>query len=227
MLRTLYELAHVESPFVWRAKYALAHKGLPYETERVAFTDIPKVLEGRSKTVPVLSDENGNEISDSWAIAEYLDQTYSHLPPLLGTAANRAKEIDGIMSSNAFPGFFPLYVRDIWASLPEDQAVYFKESREARFGATLEDIGANRDERLPAAQSGVEPLRDALGEAPWLHGDMPGYGDHIALAFFVWIKSVATTPPLAFGDPLLDWINRGFAHYDGIATDVAGGPLAG
>ena len=35
------------SPFVWRIRYALAHKGLDYETEPVAFTGIRKIHGGK------------------------------------------------------------------------------------------------------------------------------------------------------------------------------------
>ncbi|MEM9668232.1 MAG: glutathione S-transferase N-terminal domain-containing protein [Pseudomonadota bacterium] len=227
MPRILFELSHLESPFVWRSKFALASKGLEYQPQKLNFTNISKVFDGRSQTVPVLKEEDGTEVPDTWAISEYLDQAYPDTPPLLdGANEARAREIDEIVSSAVFPAFFPIYVHDIWACLPEDQGNYFRESREARFGMTLEEMSANREARLPDARDAIQPLRDAFGGRPWLHGDTPAYGDYIALAFFVWIKSVAKVPPLAAGDPLLDWIDRGFSIYDGVATAVEGGPLA-
>ena len=49
----LYELALADgrsaSPFVWRIRYALAHKGIPYETVYLGFTEIPTVLENRDR----------------------------------------------------------------------------------------------------------------------------------------------------------------------------------
>lgn len=227
MSRKLIELASVESPFVWRTKYALAHKGLVYETKPVAFVDIPKTCDGRHSTVPVLIEEDGTEICDSWGIAAYLDDTYPDTPPLFsGTAHERAKEIDSLLGQHAFPAFFPLYIGDVVAKLDSENAAYFRESREKRFGATIEQLSSNRDAVLPDARAAIEPLRAEVAKADWLHGEAPGYGDYIFLAFFAWIKDASTTPPLATGDPLLDYIERGFALHGGIGGHLVGGPLA-
>jgi len=227
MPRTLYELENVESPFVWRAKYALAHKGLAYETQPTAFTEIPNTCDGRHPTVPFLVDENGSETCDSISIAAYLDDTYPDAPSLLGNGGlERAGEIEKILGETGFPNFFPLYIKDIWTGLPEKDAAYFRSTREARFGASLEDLSANRDARLPDARAALEPLRAELAKAPWFSGDTPGYADYIILAFFAWMKGGASTPPLAAGDPLLEYIDRGFALYGGIGNAIEGGPLA-
>ena len=227
MPRKLLELAQIESPFVWRTKYALAHKGLPYETERVAFVDIPKTCEGRHETVPVLIDEDGTEVCDSAGIAAYLDDTYPETPALFsGTDYDRAKQIDDIINQYAFPAFFPLYIGDVLNGLDAENAAYFRSTREARFGTSIEQLCANRDAVLPEARTAIDPLRAEVAKADWLHGDGPGYGDYITLAFFAWIKAAASTPPLAAGDPLLEYIERGFALHGGIGENLPGGALA-
>ena len=72
----LYDLADAEgrrfSSNCWRVQFALAHKGLAYETIPTRFTDISTVGNGRHKTIPVI-DDAGTEICDSWVIANYLD----------------------------------------------------------------------------------------------------------------------------------------------------------
>lgn len=227
MTRTLYELENVESPFAWRSKYALAHKGLDYTSRRTAFTDIPDICDGRHKSVPVLVDEDGTETCDSLAIAHYLDKTYPDQAPLFANGSTaRTEEIEGLLGAHGFKAFFPLYIHDIWAGLPEKDAVYFRKSREERFGATLEELSANREERLAASREGLAPLRDALGDSQWFSGDAPAYPDYVTLAFFAWLKGCAKTPPLAADDPLVDYINRGFALYGGIGEAVKGGPIA-
>ena len=54
----LYELVldngRSASPYVWRIRYALAHKGLPCELVPVGFTEIPAIFGDRFKTLPVL-----------------------------------------------------------------------------------------------------------------------------------------------------------------------------
>ncbi len=226
MPRKLLELASVESPFVWRTKYALAHKGLAYETVRLGFVDIPKTCEGRHKTVPILVEDDGTEVCDSWDIAAYLDDTYPDNPLFEGLGYERAREIDGLIGQHAFPAFFPLYIGDVLGKLDAENAHYFRTTREARFGTTIEQLSAGRDGVLPDARKAIEPLRAEITKADWLHGDGPGYGDYIVLAFFAWIKAAATTPPLEAGDPLLDYIARGFGLHGGIGAQLTGGALA-
>jgi glutathione S-transferase len=85
----LYELVSRDhkngfSPFVWRIKMALAHKGLEYELVPLHFTEIEDALGfASSKTVPVLVDGD-NVISDSFKIACYLEETYPDRPSLFG-----------------------------------------------------------------------------------------------------------------------------------------------
>jgi hypothetical protein len=47
------------SPYVWRIRYALAHKGLSFESMPIGFTEIPEVFGGRFKTVPVICRARG------------------------------------------------------------------------------------------------------------------------------------------------------------------------
>lgn len=219
MTRKLFELAHVESPFVWRSKFALAHKGLAYESERLAFTKVSAGFgAGDHKSVPVLVEEDGREIHDSWAIAEHLESTYSDAPTLFPGGKDRAKSVEAMLGETGFPNFFPLFIKDIWSCVPEADAAYFRQTREARFGTTLEELSANRDERLVAAREALAPLRAELAKASWLHGETPGYGDYIWLAFFAWLKGCATVPPLEEDDIVTAYIQRGFALYDGVAT---------
>ena len=76
---TLYDLVFQDdrrpSPFCWRAKFALAHKGLDYTNVPMGFTEKDKIAFADSKTVPVLKDGD-KAVKDSWAIAVHLDEVY-------------------------------------------------------------------------------------------------------------------------------------------------------
>ena len=89
----LYELVDAKdrsiSPFVWRIKYALAHKGLDVETMPAGFGDIPKLCGGKYKTVPIIED-GATSVCDSLAIADYLDKTYPDHPAIFATPTERA-----------------------------------------------------------------------------------------------------------------------------------------
>src|SRR5258707_2367480 len=84
----LYDLAGAESerrfsPYCWRAKLALAHKGLAAETIPWRFTDKDVIAFSEQGRGPVLVDGDP-VVSDSWAIAVYLEATYSDRPSLFG-----------------------------------------------------------------------------------------------------------------------------------------------
>jgi len=75
----LYDLAGAEedrrfSPYCWRSRLALAHKGLPVETIAWRFTEKEAIAFSGQGRVPVIID-NGKTVFDSWAIAEYLEST--------------------------------------------------------------------------------------------------------------------------------------------------------
>ena len=73
------------SPHCWRTRMALAHKGLEHEALPTRFIEIPKIEGGQVKTVPALRDSD-RLIVDSWAIGQYLEQTYPERPSLFGGA---------------------------------------------------------------------------------------------------------------------------------------------
>ncbi len=74
MAVTLYDLAGAEaerrfSPFCWRTKMALAHKGIEVETVPWRFTEKDKLPQPNQGRVPVIVDD-GRVVHDSSAIAE-------------------------------------------------------------------------------------------------------------------------------------------------------------
>ena len=74
----MYDLAGADpdlrfSPYCWRTRFALAHKGLPVETMPWRFTDRDAIAFSGQAKVPVIQD-GGKVVSDSWAIAEYLEE---------------------------------------------------------------------------------------------------------------------------------------------------------
>ena len=75
--RQLYDLAGAEaerrfSPYCWRTKMALIHKGLPFDTIPWRFNEKSVIAFSGQGRVPVLSDGD-QVVSDSWTIATYLE----------------------------------------------------------------------------------------------------------------------------------------------------------
>jgi glutathione S-transferase len=112
------------SPYCWRTRMALAHKGLAVETVPWRFTDKAALAFSGQGRVPVIQD--GHAVtSDSWAIAEYLDNHYPDRPSLFGGATGQAHArfinawADGVMLG----GIARLIVRDLLDVVaPQDKA---------------------------------------------------------------------------------------------------------
>src|SRR5271169_2152591 len=227
----LYELALEDgrsaSPFVWRIRYALAHKGLAYEAVSLGFMEIPRVFAGRFKTVPIL-EHGDTALSESWDIAEYLDRAFPNHPLLFSSAAEMAmvRLMDTWFLGEIMRKMFRVYVKDVHdAASPKDRP-YFRENREKNMkGATLESFTADRASHLPALRAALTPLRTHLAKFPYLGGAAPNYADYIALGAFHWVASVGTLPLLAPEDALRAWLDRGFGLYGALGQEARINPL--
>jgi glutathione S-transferase len=180
MTRKLYDLAGAEperrfSPSCWRAKLALAHKGLDVETIPWRFTDKDAIGFSGQGRVPVLVDGE-RVVSDSWVIAEYLEDAYPGRPSLFGGAGGRAvaRFVNAWADTTVNGGLIRLVLTDIYAHIDPKDRDYFRASREQRFGGMrLEEICADRESRLPAFRQNLEPLRTLLAAQPYLGGAAP------------------------------------------------------
>jgi glutathione S-transferase len=215
------------SPFVWRIRYALAHKGLAFESEYLGFRDIPVRFAGRFKTVPVL--ECGEiMMAESWEIAEYLDQAHPDHPRLFSSPAELAmvRLTDQWFTAEVMRKMFRIYLLDVHdAAQPRDRP-YFRASREQGLrGRTLEDFTADRVTRLPALREALAPLRAHLAKNLFLGGAHPNFADYIVLGAFIWAGSVGTVPVLEAHDTLRPYLERGLDLYGGMARDARMKPM--
>src|SRR3954469_13503085 len=151
----LYDLAGADSdlrfsPYCWRTRFALAHKGLPVETVPWRFTEGDALgFSGQGK-VPVIRD-GSDVVSDSWTIAEHLEDRYNG-PTLFGGTGghSHARFINAWADSVLVGGIARFIVRDLLDIIDPKDRAYFRSSREQRFGCSLEDVQAGREQRLPA-----------------------------------------------------------------------------
>lgn len=232
MAITLYDLAAADgrrfSSNCWRTQFALAHKGLAYETVPTLFTDIADICGGGHTTIPVIEDGD-TVVSDSWAIALYLEETYPDRPSIFGEAPGTrgvngpARTFSEFLQHWGMRAFsFPLLhviIKDIYDRLdPADQS-YFRESREKRFGKTLEEMVENREQTLKEFRSGLNPLRTVLAGQPFLSGAAPLYPDYIVTAALLWARAMSPLKFLDDDDPLVPWFTRMLDLYDGLARN--------
>jgi glutathione S-transferase len=227
----LYELAGAEaerrfSPYCWRIRMALAHKGIAPETVAWRFTDKAAIAPSGQGRVPVLV-EGERWISDSQPIAEYLEDVYSDRLSLFGGAGGRAlSRFTTAWTDTAVHGaLIRMLVLDVWRHLDAKDREYFRTSREARFGAALETVVADREARLPAFRASLEPARQVLARQDYLGGEQPLYPDYTLFGAFQWARCISDFSLLAADDPVAAWRGRMLGLFGGLAGAAVGYPV--
>jgi glutathione S-transferase len=217
----LYDLAGADpdlrfSPYCWRTRFALAHKGLAVETVPWRFTEGEAIAFSGQGKVPVIQD-GGEVISDSWAIAEYLEQRYPD-PALFGGATGRAHAlfINAWADAVLVGGIARFIVRDLLDIIDARDRDYFRSSREARFGQSLEAVQAGRDERLAAFRASLLPVRLVLRRQQWLGGAAPSYADYIVAGTLMWPRCASRFELLDGNDPVSEWQHRMLGLFGGL-----------
>jgi len=228
MTLKLYELVGTDenrpfSPFVWRTRMALAHKGLAAQSIPWCFTEKEAIAPHRSDKVPVLLDGE-KPIVDSWVIANYLEDAYPDRPSLFGGEGGRAvgRMLNWWGDVTVVGGIFPRIVADIPGHLKPVDAAYFRKSREARLGKPLEEVTANRDKAVEGFRKSLDPLRLTLRSQSFLGGATPNYADYIVFGPFQWARVVSPFRLLEEGDPVYSWRERLLDAFDGMARQSPG-----
>lgn len=212
--RTLYSLcgsddARPFSPHCWKTVLSLAHKGLEFEERPLAFTAIPGVENGFSKTVPVLRD--GDQlIKDSFEIALYLDEAYPDAPTLFNGEGGKAlsRFVENWSQTQLHPAIVKIAVLDIHDMLDETDRAYFRESRTKALGRTLEEVIAHRDAEIDAFPAKLEPIRRMLNIQPFIGGDSPLFADYIVFGALQWARITAGVDLFGQKDPVRGWFDR-------------------
>jgi glutathione S-transferase len=223
MAITLYDLAGAEadrrfSPFCWRARMALAHKGLDVETVPWRFTEKDKLPQPNAGRVPVIVD-GGQVVHDSTAIADFLEARYPDDATLFGGESGRALTsfVQNWTETVLQPALVGLVVLDIWRhAAPQDQA-YFRQSREDRFRTSLENVVKDREQRLPAFRDSLAPLRRTLERQKFLCGEAPAYADYVVFGAFQWARAISDFELLAADDSVAAWRGRLLDAFGGLA----------
>lgn len=220
MARILYDLTASGdrrfSPYCWRIRMALAHKGLDATFVPVRFTDKAIIdFSGQGK-VPVLVDGD-KTVVDSFEIACYLDDTYADRPALFGhkIARGTARVINHWTNSVLHPALQPLVIDDIYQHLTDEDRDYFLETRSARFDRPFDQVQATRDQEVVAARNAMTLLRLTLAEQPFLSGEVPAFADYIVFGAFQWARSISPFKVLSDDDPVRAWRERLLQAFDG------------
>jgi glutathione S-transferase len=223
----LYDLAGADpalrfSPYCWRIKLALAHKGLPFETVPWRFTEKDAIAFSGQGLVPVLVDGD-RVVFDSWQIAAYLDEAYRERPTLLGRVIGRAhaRFVKDWTERVVHPLILKLVILDILACLDPRDVAYFRQSREARFGTSLERVAVAPDEGIAALGNALAPVRATLEAQPYFGGERPTFPDFCLFGAFQWARCVSPLELLPDpADPVRRWRESLLDAYGGLARNA-------
>ena len=220
----LYDLAGSDpdlrfSPYCWRVRMALAHKGVEPATVPWRFHERDR-LPGSPKNqqVPVVVD-GGIVVAGSTTIAFHLEERHSNGPSLFGGSGGEAHVhfilawADAVM----LPRLFPIAAASVLPVLHTADQAYFRATREKRLGMTLEQAGAEGEGRLPGFQDTLEPLRQTLDQQDFLGGDEPSYADYGVFGGFQWARCIGAPELLAEDDPIRSWRDKMLDLFDGLA----------
>jgi glutathione S-transferase len=221
MKRILYSLCGADtnrpfSPHAWKVVMALKHKGLDYTEQPTPFTQIPIIENGFSKTVPILRD--GNElIRDSFDIAVYLEERYPDRPTLFGGEGGKAlsRFVEGFSQTVVHGAIARIAIKSVHDTLGETDRAYFRKSREAIFGRSLEEVAADRQREIETFAEKLKPVTHTLKFQPFLGGEAPLFADYILFGALQWLRVTDGADVLGRDDLLGAWFERLLDLHDG------------
>lgn len=226
----LWDLAAAEddrrfSPYCWRIKMALRHKGLEAEEIPWRFTEKAELALSGQGAVPVIEDR-GRVVHDSWSIALYLDEAYSERPLFESENARAlAFFVKHWTERSLHLPILKAIMLDLHARLHEKDQAYFRQSREKRFGMPLEEFGADSKAGVAALRGALDPMRPVFVQHAFLAGDAPGFADYLVFGAFQWARAVSPVRLLEPDDPVYAWRERMLDLYGGYGRNARGFPV--
>lgn len=224
---TLFELAgkNLEvrfSPHCWKTRMALAHKGL--DAQRIAwrFHEKERIAFSGQAAVPVLLD-GSQIIADSWKIALHLESAYPDRPPIFGATSSMPLSLflNAWADTMLLPAVARIILLDVFEQLHPNDREYFRASREAHFGAPLEEVVAGRTEHVLQLRQLLAPLRQTLRHQAFIAGDAPAYADYCVFGIFMWARCTSKQPVLQQSDPVFSWQERLLGAFGGLVQSAA------
>lgn len=226
----LYDLAGADpelrfSPYCWRARMALAHKGLEPDLVPWRFGQADR-LPGApaNRTVPVMVDGD-RVVGNSTAIAFHLEQRHVNGPSLFGGAGGEAhaRFILAWADTVLMPAVAPIGTPYVFGVIDPADRAYFRATREKRLGTSLEAAREAAPARAEAVRPLLAPLRRTLETQDFLGGTEPSYADYAVFGAFQWLRCVGAPALLTPDDPMQGWLEALLDQFDGLAR---GSPVA-
>ena len=220
----LYELGGLHgahySQFSWRTRMALAHKGLDFDSVPIRVSDKAAIAFSGQDKVPILKDGD-HVVSDSWAIARYLEQTYPEGPSLFGGTIGQGltRYINSFVDRQLVPKAASMLMLDVVAIVDDGDASHMRTTMEKAFRKSLEELAGQREADVAEFRRLLDPLRATLRGQAFLCGDEPAYADYIVFSVLQWARIVSAFELLKADDLVAAWRGRMLDLYGGFARN--------
>ena len=205
------------STFSWRTRLALHHKGLQFTVHPVAVSDKAAIgFSGHGK-VPILKHD-GRVITDSWAIALYLEKEFPEHPTLFGGEVGRTltQVFNVWVDRELIPALMPFLMRDLTDCVGEADGAHLRRQIESAMKTSLEELHAGHEKALLAFRRKLQPVRKTLETNDFLGGAAATYADHILFGLLQWARVVSPAKVLEDSDIVAAWFERMLDLYDGV-----------
>ena len=224
MARLLYELCGADetqlfSPHCWKARMALNHKGLDFETVPTPFTKVATMEGGTSRRIPVLRDGD-TVVEESYEIALYLDRQYPDAPGLFDGNEELTKFVIQWSQATIHPEVVKLCLMDIHDALAPADQEHFRRTREPLFKTTLEEFDAKFPKDNKGLNRALVPLENRLKEADYLGGEKPIFADYVVFGPLQWLRTVHKGGVMTDLPGVRTWFERLLDMYEGDARGV-------
>jgi glutathione S-transferase len=214
------------SPYSWRIRLALAHKGIDVDYRPVRFADVDEIMRlSGQRFVPIIVDGD-RVVHDSWHIATYLEDKFPEAPALFGDQTARALSwfVNQWSETVLLPAVHPLIAADFVHCLALEDQHYYRTSRETRLGMTLEAAQADWEGLHCELSHVCAPLERMFAGQGFIAGDQPRYADYIVFSVFQWARLGCPRELVDPGSALAGWRSRMVALFDGLADAFPGYP---
>ncbi|XP_006456491.1 hypothetical protein AGABI2DRAFT_195590 [Agaricus bisporus var. bisporus H97] len=220
---TFYDIAvkdpiKTASPNTWKTRFVLNYKKLPYKTVYLEFSDIenefkklgipPSGAAGQPwppYTCPSIIDHSNNNtpMTESYAIAEYLDKAYPDTPKVFPPGTEALQAAFYARFSQVMYLLHPLISPKVPECLNSPAKEHFIRSRSELLGMPLADFEPKGEERVEAWKK-VQAAFDTFHG--WLKQSSGPYfmGETVTFADFV-VGGVLYALELVFGESSEEW----------------------
>ncbi|KAF7760741.1 hypothetical protein Agabi119p4_10150 [Agaricus bisporus var. burnettii] len=233
---TFYDLARQSPQMTWspnpfKTRFALNYKKLPYRTVNLELSELESEFkkigippsttwpDGRPKyTSPSIFDDSTNTgVSDSYQIAQYLDQTYPDTPKLFPPGTEALQAAFYAQFEQLRTPTFPFLVPTFFEIMNPPSLEYYNQICVERYGMPLEDYAPKGEERVEAWKK-VEVSYNTLygwlsqSKGPYFMGDTVTFAD-FAVAGMIYAVEVCIGKDSKEFKDLMTWNNGRWAEF--------------